>query len=150
MGIFSCRCRTSLRVAEYFNRVESREFGDGERGDCLGDGAPLHGVGEGEGEVALYGLEARELARGGAAQRQTVERIEVELGEEDGLAQLACLALGGGQLAEAGDGCAVEQSCGAAARLEPRGRVRREGERRGGAGGERVHGCGKEARAAIR
>ena len=76
--------------------------------DGLGDALPLDRIGEGEGEVALDGLEARDLVRGSAAQRQSVKRFEVKFGKVDGLAQLPCLALVGRQFAEAGDGCAVE------------------------------------------
>ena len=80
---------------------------------------PGGGLGEGEREVALDGLEARELAGDGGAQRQGAERGEVDLGEPYGLAELAELAQCDGEFAEAGDGLAGEKSGGGAAGLEP-------------------------------
>ena len=54
---------------------------------------PLDGVGEDEGEVALDGLEAGEVVGGDFFEREVVEFGEVELGEEDGLAEFAVVRL---------------------------------------------------------
>ena len=71
--------------------VEALELGDGEGVDGCGDGVPVGGVGEGEGEVALDGLEAGEIVGGDVLSGQRVERGEIELGEVDGLAEFAAL-----------------------------------------------------------
>ena len=55
---------------------------------------PLDGVGEDEGEVALDGLEAGEVAGGDFLEGEIVELCQVELGEVDGLAEFALVFLG--------------------------------------------------------
>ena len=57
--------------------------------DGGGDGVPLGGVGEDEGEVALDGLEAGEIVGGDFFEREFVEGGEIELCEVDGLAEFA-------------------------------------------------------------
>ena len=57
--------------------------------DGGGDGVPVGGVGEDEGEVALDGLEAGEVVGGDFFEGELVEAGEVELGEVDGLAEFA-------------------------------------------------------------
>ena len=115
-------------VAEDFCGGKALEFRDAEGLDGCGDGVPVGGVGEGEGEVALDGLVAGEIVGGDAFERQRVERGEVELGEVDGLAEFAALCFGCGELAEVGDGVVVEERSGAAAGLEPCGGFGGEGE----------------------
>src|SRR5207302_4178013 len=60
-------------VAPDFYRLEALEFGDGEGVNGGGDGVPLGGVGEDEGEVALDGLEAGEVVGGDLAEGEIVE-----------------------------------------------------------------------------
>ena len=123
-----------FRVAQDFDRVEALEFGDGEGVDGGGDGVPLGGVGEGEGEVALDGLEAGEVVGGDVFEREGVEGGEVELGEVDGLAEFAAVGFCLGKFAEVGDGGVVEQGGGGASGLEPGWGFGGEGEGRGAAG----------------
>ena len=85
-----------LRVAPDFDGLEALELGDGEGVDGGGDGVPLDGVGQDEGEVALDGLEAGEVVGGDFLEGELVEFGEVELGEVDGLAEFAGFALGVG------------------------------------------------------
>ena len=54
---------------------------------------PLDGVGEDEGEVALDGLVAGEIAGRDLAEGEIVEGGEVDLGQVDGLAEFAVLGL---------------------------------------------------------
>ena len=92
-------------VAEDFGGGEALELGDGEGVDGGGDGVPVDGVGEGEGEVALDGLEAGEVVGGDLFEREGVEGGEVELGEVDGLAEFAGVWVSRvGEFAEVGDG----------------------------------------------
>jgi hypothetical protein len=114
--------RLALGISEDLLGREALELGDGEAGEGGGDRRPEHRIGEGEGEIALDGLETGELAGGDLLEWQGVEGGEVDLGEEDGLAELAALALGLGELAEAGDDLGVffaEVRGGAAAWLDP-------------------------------
>ena len=104
-----------LRVAPDLDGPEALQLGEVKAFESGGNRAPLDGIGKDEGEVAFDGLKARELAGGGTAQRQGVERGEIERDEVCGLAELARLAVCGGELAEDGDGVAVEEGRGAAA-----------------------------------
>ena len=56
----------------------------------------MGGIGDDEGEVALYGLEAGEIVGGDFFEGEFVELREVELSEVDELAELAGFALGVG------------------------------------------------------
>ena len=89
---------------------------------------PLGGVGEDEGEVALDGLVAGEVVGSDFLEGEVVEGGEVQLGEVDGLAEFAAVGLGLVQFAEVGYGGVVEEDCGRAAGLEPRGGFRGEGD----------------------
>ena len=95
---------------------------------------PLDGIGEDEGEVALDGLVAGEVVGCDLLQGKIVEGGEVQLGEVDGLAELAVLGLRLVQLAEVGYGLVVEKDCGRAAGLEPCGGLRGEGDGGGASG----------------
>ncbi len=118
-----CVSSSSRRVRSW----DWKTVGDGEGVDSGGDGVPLGGVGEDEGEVALDGLEAGEVAGGDFFEGEFVELGEIELGEVDGLAELAGFALGVGEFAEVGDGLVVDQSGGGAAGFEPGGGFGGEG-----------------------
>ncbi len=59
---------------------------------------------------------------------EIVEGGEVELGEVDGLAELAVLGLGLGEFAEVGYGVVVQEGGGGAAGLEPGGGFGGEGD----------------------
>ena len=85
-----------FRVAPDFDGFEALQFGDGEGLDGGGDGVPLDCVGEDKGEVALDGLVAGEIVGGDFFEGKVVETREVELGEVDGLAELALGCFGGG------------------------------------------------------
>jgi len=124
----------SLGVAEDLGGGEALELGDGEGVDGGGDGVPGRGVGEGEGEVAFDGLEAGEIVGGDFFERERVEGGQVELGEVDGLAELAGVALGVDEFAKVGEGVIVQEGGGGAAGLKPSGGVGDEGEGRGAAG----------------
>ena len=123
-----------LFVAPDFDGLEALQLGDGEGVNGGGDGVPLDGVGEDEGEVALDGLEAGEVVGGDFFEGEIVERGEVELGEVDGLAEFAAVGFGGGEFAEVGYGVVVEEGGGGAAGLEPGGGFGGEGEGGGAAG----------------
>ena len=66
-----------FRVAPDFGGAEALQFGDGQRLNCGGDGVPLDGVGQDEGEVALDGLEAGEIVGGDLFEGEFVELREV-------------------------------------------------------------------------
>ena len=100
-------------VAPDFDGFEALQLGDGEGVDGRGDGVPLCGVGEDEGEVALDGLEAGEVVGGDFFEGEFVEPGEVELGEVDGLAEFAFLKFRCREFAEVGDGGVVEPGGGA-------------------------------------
>ena len=85
-----------LLVAPDFDGLEGLEFGDGQGLDSGGDGVPLDCVREDEGEVAFDGLEAGDFAGGDSFEREFVEACQVDLGKEDGLAELAGFQLRGG------------------------------------------------------
>lgn len=121
-----------LLVAPDLYRLAALQLGDGEGINGRGDSVPLDRIGKHEREVAFDGLVTRDVVRGGPLERKLIEQSEVELGEVDGLAQLAGLALGGGKLAEASERLVVEQSNGGTSRFEPC--------RRAGCG--EVEGCG--------
>ena len=115
-------------VAEDFCGGEALELRDGEGLDGCGDGVPLGGVGEGEGEVALDGLVAGEIVGGDSFEGERVERGEVELREVDGLAELAAVGFGGGSSPKWAMGVVVEEGGGGSAGLEPGGGFGGEGE----------------------
>ncbi len=108
-----------FRIAPDFDGFEALQLGDGESVNGRGDGVPLGGVGEDEGEVALDRLEAGEVVGGDFFEGEFVELGEVELGEVDGLAELAMGGFGGGEFAEVGYGFVVHESSGGATGLEP-------------------------------
>src|SRR5437868_9083671 len=64
-------------VAPDLDGFEALELGDGEGVNGGGDGVPLGGVGEDEGEVALDGLKAGEVVGGDLAEGEIVEFGEV-------------------------------------------------------------------------
>ena len=76
-------------VAPDFDRFEALQLGDGEGAEGGGDGVPLDGVGEDEGEVALDGLEPGEVVGGDLFEGEFVEFGEIELGEKDRLAKFS-------------------------------------------------------------
>ncbi len=75
--------RGALGVAEDLAGTPVDELGQMQSVERLVDPFPRDALIENKGEVAADGLEARELTRGGLAQRQLVEAVDVDFAEQD-------------------------------------------------------------------